>query len=234
MRIPFAVFRVLAAALIVAAIVAQLQRSYGNWIAAGVTDVSFQFVNFFSFFTIEANALSIAVLLIGAIYAFARKPDSVWFNVFRGSVATYMITTGVVYNLLLRNVELPQGTTVAWSNEVLHVVAPLVLLIDWLFAPGRLAMASKAVWVIISFPLVWGVYTLIRGPFAFDEILQRNWYPYPFLNPDTSANGYLSVAFYMILIALVVGAAGAGVISLSRRRVPFSTASSAVFSAASN
>ena len=219
MRIPFAVFRVLAAALIVAAIVAQLQRSYANWTADQVQDIGFQFVNFFSFFTIESNVLSIIVLLIGALYALTKRPDSVWFNVFRGSVATYMITTGVVYNLLLRNVELPQGTTVAWSNEILHVVAPIVLLIDWLFAPSRLAMASKAIWVIISFPLVWGVYTLIRGPLAFDERLERNWYPYPFMNPETSANGYLSVAFYMILIAVVVGAVGAGVIWLSRRPV---------------
>jgi len=227
MRIPFAVLRVLAAALIVAAIVAQLQRSYANWMADGVTDLGFQFVNFFSFFTIESNVFSIFVLLIGAAYAFANKPDSVWFNVLRATVATYMITTGVVYNLLLRGVELPQGTTVAWSNEVLHVVAPLVLLVDWLFAPGRRAIATKALWIVVSFPLVWGVYTLIRGPFAFDERLGRNWYPYPFMNPETSANGYLSVAFFMILIALVIGAAGAGVIWLSRRRLPFSSATTA-------
>ena len=223
MRIPFAVFRVLAAALIVAAIVAQLQRSYSNWMAAGVTDLGFQFVNFFSFFTIESNVFSVFVLLIGAAYAAARRPDSVWFNVLRATVATYMITTGVVYNLLLRGVELPQGTTVAWSNEVLHVVAPIVLLIDWLFAPGRRAMATKTLWIIVSFPLVWGVYTLVRGPFAFDERLGRNWYPYPFMNPETSANGYLSVAFFMILIALVIGAAGAGVIWLSRKPLPFAS-----------
>jgi hypothetical protein len=222
MRIPFAVFRVLAAGLIVAAIVAQLQRSYSNWVNDGVTDMGFQFVNFFSFFTIESNVFSIVVLLAGASFALAKKPDAVWFNIARGTVATFMITTGVVYNLLLRNVELPQGTTVAWSNEVLHVVAPLVLLIDWLFAPGRFAMATKTIWIIVSFPLVWGIYTLVRGPFAFDERLQRNWYPYPFMNPEISANGYLSVSFYMILIALVIGAVGTGVIWLSRKRLPFS------------
>ena len=217
MRIPFAVFRVAAAALIVAAIVAQLQRSYSNWTSEGVVDIGFQFVNFFSFFTIESNVFSVVVLLIGAYFAFANKRDAVWFNVARGAVATYMITTGVVYNLLLRNVELPQGTTVAWSNEVLHVVAPIVLLIDWLFAPGRRPVDWKAIWIIVSFPLVWGVYTLLRGPVALDERLGRNWYPYPFMNPETSANGYLSVAFYMILIAVVIGAAGAGVIAISRK-----------------
>ena len=222
MRIPFAVFRVAAAALIVAAIVAQLSRSLEVWTAAGVKDIGFQFVNFFSFFTIESNVLSVVVLLIGAAYAFAKQPDTVWFNVFRAAVVTYMVTTGVVYNLLLRGIELPQGTTVAWSNEVLHVVAPLVLLIDWLFAPGRLAVATKAIWVIVSFPLVWGVYTLIRGPFALDERFGTNWYPYPFMNPETSQNGYFSVAFYMILIALIIGAAGAGAIWLSRKRLPLS------------
>lgn len=219
MRIPFAVFRVAAAALIIAAIVAQFSLSHSIWVRDEVQNLGFQYVNFFSFFTIESNVFAIVVLLLGAFLAFARKPDTVWFNVARGTVATYMITTGVVYNLLLRGYELPQGTTVPWSNEVLHVAGPLVLLIDWLFAPGRLAMATKTIWIIVSFPLVWGAYTLIRGPFAFDERLQRNWYPYPFMNPELSANGYLSVTFYMILIALVIGAAGAGVIWLSRRPV---------------
>jgi hypothetical protein len=43
------------------------------------------------------------------------------------------------------------------------------------------------------------------------------WYPYPFLNPITSAQGYVSVAFYVVLIAAVIGLVGAAVIWASRR-----------------
>ena len=59
-------------------------------------------------------------------------------------VTTYMLVTGVVYNTLLRGIELPQGTTVPWSNEVLHVIGPVFLLLDLIFgsSPARLQWRS--------------------------------------------------------------------------------------------
>ena len=133
-------------------------------------------------------------------------------------VLALLVTTGVVYNLLLRNIPLPQGTTVGWSNEVLHVVAPLYLLIDWLFAPGRTPLRLRAVWGIAVFPILWAIYTLIRAPFAAEPVSGKQpWYPYPFLNPQTSPNGYLSVAFYVVLIAVVILVAGYAVVWVSRR-----------------
>jgi tetrahydromethanopterin S-methyltransferase subunit B len=62
------------------------------------------------------------------------------------------------------------------------------------------------------------VYTMFRGPLTPDELTGTSyWYPYPFLNPDTSANGYLSVAFYIVLIALVIASLAALAIWISRR-----------------
>ena len=212
MRIATIVLRLAAAAAIVAAIVGQLTLSVSNWTANGL-DTGAQLVNFFSFFTIDSNVLSVLVLVIGAILAAKRKADPGWFAVARGSVVTYMAVTGVVYNLLLRGIELPQGTTLAWSNEVLHVVAPIVLVLDWLLASGRIELATRQLGAIVAFPLVWTVYTLVRGPIV-------GWYPYPFLNPATSQNGYLSVSFYILLITVIIGLAGAGVIWVSKRRMP--------------
>jgi hypothetical protein len=71
----------------------------------------------------------------------------------------------------------------------------------------------------VIFPLVWAVYTMIRGPLAFNDVAGiPTWYPYPFLNPANSPEGYVSVAFYVILIAAIIGLVGAGVIWVSRRR----------------
>jgi hypothetical protein len=214
----FAVLRLVVAVAIVAAIVAQLQRSLTVWHEQRLHDIAFQFVNFFSFFTIESNIASVVLLAIGASYVFLRRSDPHWFTLFRVIVVTYMGVTGVVYNLLLRGVEIPQGTTVEWSNEILHVIAPAYLVVDWLFAPGRTPLNWRAIRAIVIFPIVWAAYTLIRAPFAIDERTGKPWYPYPFLNPGSAPEGYFSVAFYIVLIACVVGLVGAGAIWVSRRR----------------
>jgi len=220
MRILFAALRVAVAGAIVAAIVGQLITSLSYWDQKGGVDVATHLVHFFSFFTIDSNILSVVVLLIGAYFLLFRKGDDPqWYNLFRATVVTYMVTTGIVYNLLLRGVELPQGSTLAWSNEVLHVIACAYLLIDWLLAPGRTPIANNQLWKILVFPLAWTIYTLVRGPLVADTVYGNPfWYPYPFLNPATATNGYFTVAFFVLLITVVIGAAAAGVLWISRRK----------------
>ncbi|HEY1529912.1 MAG TPA: Pr6Pr family membrane protein [Galbitalea sp.] len=216
-RYTIAVVRVLFAALGIAAIVAQLIRSVGNWQATGL-NVGFGVTNFFSFFTIDANVGAIVVLLIGAALVFARRNDPRWYTVFRAIVVTYMAVTGIVYNLLLRGVELPQGTTVEWSNEVLHVVACAYIVLDWFIAPGRVPLAWKSLRAIVVFPIIWIIYTMVRAPLTTElNYGGKAFYPYPFLDPGLAHEGWFSVVFYMILITGVILGAGAGVIWVSRR-----------------
>jgi hypothetical protein len=218
MRIGFGALRAVMALVTLAAIIAQLASSIAQTTEKGGS-VAGLVTNFLSFFTIDSNVATVVVLAIGAVLLFTRSDDDPgWFTALRAAVVTYMVTTGVVYNLLLRNLPLPQGQTVAWSNEVLHVIAPLYMLLDWLFAPGRAPLRRRVVWGIAAFPIVWAVYTLLRAPIAADPNTGKQpWYPYPFLNPATSANGYLSVAFYIVLIAVVILCAGYGVVWVSRR-----------------
>ena len=203
----FAILRLLAGAAIITAIVGQFAKSWSL-----VPDRAFFFVNFFSYFTILSNALSAIVLLVGAVILFRGRVEPVWFSVAHGSVTTYMATTFVVYNLLLRNISLDQATTVPWSNEILHVWAPLCVVLDWVFAPGRRRITWRQFWVIPAVPLVWAVYTLIRGPIA-------GWYPYPFLNPANG--GYGAVTVYVLAIAAFIGGMGVAVRALSTTRWPY-------------
>lgn len=236
MRIFFVLFRIAGAAAITAAVVGQFVHS-ALWRAQNdIAENAVTTVNFFSFFTIDSNILSVAAFLIGAVLLLRnRGDDPVWFGVGRAAVTAYMATTGIVYNTLLRGVEVSEGATLAWSNEVLHVVGPILVVLDWLFAPGRRALDWKAIWVIVSFPIVWAIYTMIRGPFVLDPISQAlrpeyviGWYPYPFLNPGNSELGYVSVAFYVVLIAAVIGGVGAAIIWVSRRgRWPLRAAAAA-------
>ncbi len=214
--------RVAVAALIIAALVAQASVSIGGAVDAH-RDVATTTVNFFSFFTVLSNLLAAIVLAWAAGWALtagrARAGDPRGLAIALACVTTYMIVTGIVYNTLLRGIPLPQGTTVEWANEVLHVAGPLFLLVDLLLAPRRRLLGWGAVGAVLAFPIVWLAYTLVRGPVTVNPITgDAWWYPYPFLNPHTFANGYGTVVLYIIGIAIVIAAVAGGVVGVGRRR----------------
>ncbi|MGN7979046.1 Pr6Pr family membrane protein [Microbacterium sp. 22195] len=180
-------------------------------------------VNFFSFFTILSNLGAAVLLAIAAIWAWTKGRDAAqeprWLAVTLACVATYMIVTGIVYNLLLRGIPLPQGSTLGWSNEVLHVVIPLFLLVDVLFAPKRRMLSWGTLWTIAAFPIAWAIYTLVRANLIIAPATgDPYWYPYPFLNPNVTPGGYLGVAGYIVGIAVAIIAVGAGVVWVARKR----------------
>ncbi|MBN9172995.1 MAG: Pr6Pr family membrane protein, partial [Microbacterium sp.] len=203
--------RAVAAALALAAIIAQLVRTVGVSLDAKTEygrHVGTVVTNFFSFFTIESNLAAVVTLLIGAIWAWTKGRDAAveprWFAVLLVCVSTYMIVTGIVYNLLLRGIQLSQGATVAWSNEVLHVVIPLFLLADVLCAPRRRALPWSTAWISVIYPIVWAVYTLLRAPLVVSPATGNPyWYPYPFLDPH-QPGGYLAVVAYIVGIAIAI------------------------------
>jgi len=215
--------RAASAVLIAAAVIAQASRTIGGMVAAG-GDVLTTVVNFFSFFTILSNVLSVVVLAWAAIWFWMRRqepaaPEPRSLAVALACATSYMIVTGLVYNVLLRGIPLPQGTTVAWSNEVLHVVGPIVLAADLFLGPRRRALPWRAVAEVLVLPIVWVVYTLIRGPLTTNPNTgEPFWYPYPFLNPNAAPGGYGTVALYVVGIAVVIALAAWLVVWVDRRR----------------
>ncbi|MGL3148867.1 Pr6Pr family membrane protein [Microbacterium sp. A82] len=214
-----------AAGLTLAAIIAQLSLTVANSRAAPTewgSHIPTVVTNFLSFFTVLSNLLGAIVLVILAVWTLTRGRDRRveprGLAVLLTCVSTYMIVTGIVYNTLLRNVELPQGMTVPWSNEVLHVVFPLFLLADVLFAPKRRLLPWSTVAVAAIFPVVWAGYTLIRANLIIAPASGDPWwYPYPFLDPHLQG-GYLGVAGYIVGIALAIVSVAAFVVWVGRRR----------------
>lgn len=216
--------RIAAAVLAAAAIIAQLIRTLEiahaattEWGAHLPTVIA----NFFSFFTIESNVLAVVALACGGFWALAHRGTTAeprWLAILLMCTSTYMIVTGVVYNLLLRGIELPQGSTVGWSNEVLHVVIPIILLADVLFAPRRRGLGWGAVGIAAIFPIVWVIYTLIRANLVIAPASGKpSWYPYPFLDP-AQPGGYGAVVLYVMLIAAIIIGTAALVVWVGRRR----------------
>jgi hypothetical protein len=160
---------------------------------------TFRAVNFFSYFTVLSNIF--AAVLLGLL---AVRPDLVadrTVSVVRGAVTLYMAVTGIVYNVLLAPAAADVSTNLDWVNVVVHMIGPLVVVLDYLVDPPpvRPTIGETATWLI--FPAVWLAYTMLRGPVA-------DWYPYPFLDPDLESVGSIVITCTGILIAFVVLSAG--------------------------
>lgn len=199
--------RIATALLALVALARQLTREIATAQAATTEwgrDIPTAVSNFFSFFTTLSGLIAAIALLIAAGWMLRtrKKNDDEprWLAVLLAYASTYMITTGIVYNLLLRNIP-SHSATEQWTSETLHVVLPIVMLLDVLFAPRRRALGWGTAFLAVLFPLAWGAYTLIRGPFITDPFTATPyWYPYPFLNPNTSS--WLSVGIYIAAIAV--------------------------------
>lgn len=223
-RVSWGVVRLATAALMTAAIIAQFITTFTLTAEKG-RDVATTLVNFFSFFTILSNCLGVIIMLIGGLWLLTRGTTAQWEPRWMSyawiSIGTYMVVTGIVYNLLLRGFTLEQGATVAWSNEVLHLIGPILFLIDLVLNVARRRLAWSAMGVAAIFPIVWVVYTLLRGETVTGPVTgEPYWYPYPFLNPYLQPNGYFGVGLYVIgIAAAILAVAGLAVWRTHMQRV---------------
>lgn len=161
---------------------------------------TFSIANYFSYFTILSNVLAVTVLLVGAVV----DPQTVRWQLFRGATTLYMVITGIIYAVLLADVDVQ--LTDRWINDTLHRYLPLVILLDWMINPPRTPIGDRRSVTWLWFPLTYGVYTLIRGPIV-------DWYPYPFIDPRVQgywqmAIGLVVLLLAFVLMALAVNAAG--------------------------
>ena len=148
-------------------------------------------VNFFSYFTNLSNVFAAVMLLVGAFQLMKRHEPTITEEIARGSSVVAMALVGVVFSLLLRNVDL--GHLLPWVNIVLHYIMPVVIVADWLCQPPlkQLVLKQTTYWLI--FPIAYLIYSIIYG-------LAKNFYAYPFFNPD-KVGGYGGVVFYCLAIA---------------------------------
>lgn len=216
---PMEVLRSLVVIGILAAIVGQLWLSISVWSARGDASIALNVWNFFSFFTIESNILAMVVLALLVVARLRGRTVGRGLHVVVLCVTTYMIITGIVYNVILRGIELPQGATLGWSNEVLHTVAPLWMLVDWLVSARDRDVRFRHLVAVAIYPLVWLVYTLVRGPITPDQATgATEWYPYPFLYPSAYDSGYGGVIIACLLIAATILAVAALLVLVARLR----------------
>ncbi|MCH1881845.1 Pr6Pr family membrane protein [Agrococcus sp. ARC_14] len=204
-------------AVIIAAIVGQLLTSLSFWGARGFDDTARNIVGYFSFFTVQSNLLSLVVLGILVSAPLVGRPLGRRLHVLQLATTSYMVVTGIIYNTQMRGIELPQGATLDWSNEVLHVVAPVWMLLEWLAGARERDLQWRDLGTVAIFPLAWLGYTLLRAP-KTDVEASTNPYWYPQLDPASYDSGYLGVAGMCLAIATTLIAVAAAQLAYARWR----------------
>jgi hypothetical protein len=165
-------------------------------IATLVSVRRFVAANFFSYFTVESNALAVLSLVLSS-FALAAGRNSARLDYFRGAVTLFMTTTILIFIVLLSGLPASELTAVPWDNTVLHYIMPSAIIADWLVVNRRRSFESRKTLLWLSFPALYLLYSLVRGRIV-------GWYPYPFM--DASVHGYLPVALTSVVIAGVLAA----------------------------
>ncbi|MDP5227612.1 MULTISPECIES: Pr6Pr family membrane protein [Arthrobacter] len=182
-----ALFRAFFALLGLAALTAQLVELVGR---AGADKVG----NFFSYFTIQSNIIVVLALALAAAAAW-RGETSRRLDFLRGASTVYISITGVVYSLLLTDIDV--NVPLPWVNVALHYTLPTIAAIDWLVDLPRPCIRLRGALLWLIYPALYLVYSLVRGPIV-------DWYPYPFLDPRTSGYGPVLVMSLVIAVAAFV------------------------------
>ncbi len=163
---------------------------------------------YFAFFTIQSSMIAAVVLALAGMRELQGKADTKVLTIARLSTSTFAIVVLVVYNALLRGTQVLPGEPdfgYVWPvppNEILHVWAPIFIVLDFALSITVTKLKFKQVFWILVFPMAWLTFTIIRG-------IVTDWWAYWFLNPNLEA-GVMGVVTF-ILIIIVFGLVSASI-----------------------
>ena len=83
--------------------------------------------HFWHFFTNQSSLLAGVVLVLGATVFTRRRSPLAW-DITRGTAVMMMLTTGIVYAVLLDGVYNPFDGSHRWPSSVMHQLLPIVML----------------------------------------------------------------------------------------------------------
>ena len=183
--------------------------------------------NYFSLFTIVSSLLSVVALVAAATWSAAASGNVARTAADRarasrpspGPSCSSASSTTCCCAVGPSGVALGDSAGIAlldsYAIEVLHVVCRSTSSLDLLFAPRRRGLPWWSLAVIVGYPLVWTVYTMVRGELVANPDGSTSWwYPYPFLDPHSAGYGSAFTYIGAMLVAFV--AIGAVIIAIGR------------------
>jgi len=159
---------------------------------------------YFAFFTIQSSLITAVALVLAGASAVRGLAESRRMTLVRLAAVTTLVLVGIVYNALLRGTApAPADVGYEWPvapNELLHVWAPVLILLDWLLLPALVRLKLRSIFWVLVFPLAWLAFSVIRGVIT-------GWWPYWFIDPTGSGGvagivGYIfGIMFFFLFLA---------------------------------
>lgn len=163
------VLRLLAAAVGVAALIGRFLYGQGF--------ITFSVGNYFGYLTHQSNIAAVVMFAAGGVMMLRGIPEPEWASAGRMLITSYLTVAGIVFALLAAQAaERDYRLDVPWSDQLLHFWLPGFALADWLLSPGRHRVPWRFSYLVLGYPLIWGMITMVRGSIV-------GWYPYFFLDP---------------------------------------------------
>ena len=144
-----------------------------------------------SYFT---NQSSLAFVLLVAVILLLGRKRPPWLEDVRGAVAFYLAMTGIVYALLIAPPSELLRWDIGWTGIVLHRLAPVVAVADWLLTPRQRPAPARRILLWQLYPIAYLVLTWVRGGIT-------TWYPYDFLDPTVSSWPQVLLVTVIVLVA---------------------------------
>lgn len=158
--------------------------------------------DYFGYFTNLTSLLACAVLLAAGATGLRDGRVPPYLATARAVALSCMLVVAVVYNGVVPGT----GSAPRWVSVVLHIVFPVLLLADWVFAGDRRPQRWSRLWLVLPYPLLWLSVVLVRG-------VTDGWVPYGFLLPGSGPG---SLVLTMLALLAALGLSGVAVWALSR------------------
>jgi hypothetical protein len=141
-------------------------------------------------------------------------------HVLRGAAVSYALVLASCRLLIALPWQPSGGYPLPVANVFITLVAPVLLLADWVLVGDRRPLSHSYLRWVAAYPVLWSAITLLRG-------VDTGWSPYPLLNPATAG---IRLPLYLAGTGLVAFAGGAIASWISRRRalLPMDPAAQAV------
>ncbi len=169
-----------------------------------------------SYFTIWSN---IVAFIANWMLAADPQRDGRGFRWFRMTSLVMITVTGLVYAIVLAPLYKPVGLGV-YTNLGFHYIVPWATFLGFLLFGPRPRFNLREVFTMLTIPVAWLVYTLLRGLLMLQPPPEapatelgepQHWYPYPFIDvndpspliPGVDLGGYAGVAVNIVVIVVL-------------------------------